>query len=93
MEEGQTFGYHPEPVKCYLILHPDYLESGQKMFEDLKINIVTSCMFLGGFIGSAGDEANWFEQKVEEWVKSVIKISNAATNNLHTAYTVFSQSL
>ena len=58
-----------------------------------KINTVTGRKFLGGFIGSVDDVADWFEQKVEQWVKSVIKISNAACTNPHTTYTAFTKSL
>ena len=93
MEEGPKFGYYAEPDKSYLVVHPDYIEPTQEIFKDFKINLVTGRKFLGGFIGSADDVAEWFEQKVEGWVKSVIKISNAASTNPHTAYTAFTKSL
>ena len=61
MEEGPKFGYYPEPDKSYLVVHPDYIAPVQEIFKDFKINIVTGRKFLGGFIGSEDDAAEWFE--------------------------------
>ena len=53
--EGPKYGYHPEPDKSYLIVHPDWVEEANKLFCEFKVNVVTGHRFLGGFVGGVED--------------------------------------
>ena len=53
--EGPKYGYHPEPDKSYLIVHPDWVEEANKLFCEFKVNVVIGHHFLGGFVGGVED--------------------------------------
>ena len=33
LKTGPLYGYHPEPNKCVLVVHPDHLSSAQDLFD------------------------------------------------------------
>ena len=49
--EGPKFEYFSEPVKSYLVVHPDFVDKAHEMFKDIKMNIVTGHRFLDVFVG------------------------------------------
>ena len=91
MEEGPKYGYHPEPEKSFLVIHPDHFEKAQEFFQDLNLNIVTGHRFLGGFIGSSEDKLKWLKERVQGWVQSVKKLSPAAQQQPQAAYVAFTR--
>ena len=93
MEEGPKYGYHPEPEKSFLVVHPDHFEKAQEFFQDLNLNIVTGHRFLGGFIGSSEDKLKWLKERVQGWVQSVKKLSPAAQQQPQAAYVAFTRCL
>ena len=51
-ENGPKYGYYPEPSKSYLIVHPNFVEKADQLFDTFGIRIFEGRRYLGGFIGS-----------------------------------------
>ena len=86
MIEGPKFGYFPEPDKSYIVIHPDFIQEAQTVFDGMGVQIVTGRKLLGGFIGGKDDTVIWMEKKIERWVSAVHKLSNAAKSQPQAAF-------
>ena len=91
--EGPKYGYHPEPDKSYLIVHPDWVEEANKLFCEFKVNVVTGHRFLGGFVGRVEETEKWIHKKVQVWSKAIQNLSKAAQSQPHLPYISFTKSL
>ena len=85
-ERCPKFGYHPEPDKSYLIVHPDFVAEAEEMFKPLGIKIVTGRRFISGNIGPKGRCGSMFKEKIESWVGSVIKNLKYCKNKTSSSF-------
>ena len=66
---GPLFGYHPEPIKCWLIVKPGMKYIALKTFENAGIRITEGDKrHLGAVIGSIEYCDNYVTQKVNTWL-------------------------
>ena len=90
---GLDYGYYPQPTKSVLVVTAENVAAAQERFGDLGIRVVTGLHFLGGFIGDKGNIVNYVQTKVEEWVKCVDCLVEAAVIQPQAAYAALSHSL
>ena len=93
MERGPTYGYHPEPDKSKLIVHPSHKEEAIRLFGPLQVKVVKGARYLGGFIGDEGLEWEFIAEKTEFWAEAVEKLATAAKLDPQAAFAGFSKSL
>uniref|UniRef100_A0A1X7TK22 Reverse transcriptase domain-containing protein n=1 Tax=Amphimedon queenslandica TaxID=400682 RepID=A0A1X7TK22_AMPQE len=67
IEIGPHYGYFPEPRKSSLIIKSNVSVEDTRGFSDVGVNVVTSCRFLGGIIGSDVGRDEFVSLKSEEW--------------------------
>ena len=48
---GPSYGYFPEPFKCFIIVALNMPEA-HSLFKDLGVQVTTGYCFLGGIIGN-----------------------------------------
>uniref|UniRef100_A0A8D8Z6P9 Uncharacterized protein n=1 Tax=Cacopsylla melanoneura TaxID=428564 RepID=A0A8D8Z6P9_9HEMI len=91
--EGPKWGYFPEPRKCVLIVKEGYQEQADEIFGDINVKIDTSHKFLGSFVGNNNLKKEFVQEKVQEWVHCIQKLSSAAKLYPQAAHAVMSKSL
>ena len=91
IEEGKKFGYHVKPSKSWLILkNPDLLQETEILFHDHPINITTTGKrHLGAALGSQEFKNSYIDEKVSDWCKRLLNLSEIAKSQPHAAYTAF----
>ena len=79
-EEGKKFGYHVKPSKSWLIQKDhEKLTIAQEIYNDSPIKITTSGKrHLGAAIGSSDYKNSYMEEKVAEWYKRLMTLSQIA---------------
>ena len=90
---GPSFGYFPEPQKCYLIVKGSMIESASSVFEGTGVNVVSSCRFPGGVIGDHSGKVLFVNEKVEKWSKAIQLLSSVAKQQPQAAFIGFTKSL
>lgn len=93
MTEGPKWGYFPEANKCVLIVKPGFEEQAKDIFHDFNIKVDTSSKFLGVFVGNTNKKVSFVQEKVQEWVQCIQKLSTAAKEYPQAAHAVMSKSL
>ena len=68
------------------------VEQAKEMFTDLKLNIVTSYIFFGGFIGNKEHVNSWLTQQVNMWVKSVQTLGWVAQHEPQASFVALTKS-
>ena len=68
---GPSYGYFPEPCKCYLVVAPRYVGLASDVFAGLGITIISGHPFLGGLTGEPKHCEELHRRKVTDWVHSV----------------------
>jgi hypothetical protein len=61
--------------------------------SEFKFHHTTGHRYLGGFVGSGHDEANWIDLQINQWVDGVKALSMVARRFPQTAYAGFAKSL
>ena len=90
---GPKYGYHPESVKCILIVDAEYEAEAKSIFQHLGIMVVKSYHFLGGFIGDSETTRQVLHNKITGWVKNLLKLSKAAESQPLAAFSALSKSM
>ena len=80
-ELGPDFGYHPEPSKSYLIVHPTDMSQAQEIFGDSGVQIVSGHRFLGGYVGDPVGSMEFVQSEVETWVHCIECLAQAADSS------------
>ena len=76
------FGYHPNAIKCWLIVKPNKYEEAMETFQNTRTNVTAEGRrHLGVALGSRDFLEDYVNDKVEQWVEEVIKLSEFATHN------------
>ena len=90
---GPSYGYHPEPTKCMIVVSSDYLSLAHQIFDSFGVRITTSHRLLGGVIGDHDGISSYLECCVNEWYSLVDKLVLIAKTQPQLAYSAFTRSV
>jgi hypothetical protein len=93
LELGPRRGYYPESEKSILITPTDVPSTAFDELNGFNFCRSTGHRYLGGFIGSGSEEANWIDTQINQWIDGVKALSMVARRYPHTAYAGFTHSL
>jgi hypothetical protein len=93
LELGPRRGYFPEPEKSILITPPTTPPSALDELNEFNFHLSTGSRYLGGFVGTVTDEANWIEPLISQWIAGVEALSKVARRYPQTAYAGLAKSL
>ena len=93
IDVGPSFGYHPEPKKCVLVVSPDHLTTACAMFNRFGVEVTTGHGLLGSFIGDHPGMNNYVEDCVREWLCMIEKLIIVAKTQPQLAYSAFMRSI
>ena len=69
-------------------------DTAREVFHDSDIHIITDGhRYLGGVIGSEAFEQHFLQQKVQDWISDIKKLSTIAESQPHAAYSAFCHGL
>ena len=88
-----SYGYFPEPSKCFIIVAPSDIPAAHSLFKDLGVQVTTGHHFLGGIIGNDESKRNFVEEEVDGWVECVHKLTAAAKKAPQAAFFAIKKSL
>ena len=84
---GPLLGYFPKASKSWLTIKPEHLNSAREMFNGTGINITDhGRKHLGAVIGSSKYKEEYVREKVDEWIASILRLSNIAKTQPQAAY-------
>ena len=63
---GPSFGYCPQPAKCFVVVAPSFLDYAKDIFSGLGLQVVSGHRFLGGFIGDPAQRQDFVSWKVQD---------------------------
>jgi hypothetical protein len=90
-EEGPGMGYLPNAKKCWLITKTDKEELARTVFAGTAVNISSQGQrHLGAVLGNQDFFEEYVNDKVEEWVREVTKLSEFATTEPQASFAAFS---
>ena len=91
---GPMFGYHPKALKCWLIVKPNKYEEAMEAFQNTGINVTTEDRrHLGAPLGSRDFLEDYVNEKAEQWVEEVIKLSEFANSQPQTFFAAYTSGL
>ena len=91
---GPRYGYFPNGTKFWLIVKEDIEDAARKVFADSDIHITTKGhRYLGGVIGSEAFEQQFLQQKLQDWISDIKKLSSIAKSQPHAAYSTYCHGL
>ena len=90
VDMGPLFGYYPNASKTYLVVKPEHEETAREAFADTDVNITTQGKrHLGAALGSKTFTEEYVSQKVQEWTRQILKLSEVAIFQPHAAYAAY----
>ena len=93
-EKGPKYGYFPNPAKSVLVVKPPLLDEAIRIFAGTGVSIqADGCRYLGAAIGSSAFATQYVQQKVEEWVAQVQRLSDYAHSQPQAAYAAYTHGL
>uniref|UniRef100_A0A0G4HKZ9 Uncharacterized protein n=1 Tax=Chromera velia CCMP2878 TaxID=1169474 RepID=A0A0G4HKZ9_9ALVE len=102
LQKGLATGYFPEPDKTIPAVPAQFVEEAKRVFAQFlpkeegeiskEMTIVTGCRLLGGFMGDETKKEKWVGKKVEEFVKRMERVAEAAVHAPQEAYTAYVKS-
>ena len=91
---GPRYGYFPNGTKSWLVVKEDAVDTVREVFDGTDIHITTEGhRYLGGVIGSEAFEQQFLQQKVQDWISDLRKLSIIAESQPHAAYSAYSHGL
>ena len=90
-EIGPGYGYYPNDKKSWLVAKPDKEEEiARKICKETAINITTQGKkHLGAVVRSRSYLTEYVDEKVEEWMKEVTRLSEFAITQPQASYAVY----
>ena len=79
-------GYFPEPTKSVLVVKPTVIKRAKARFDHLGFQVTTGTRYLGGFIGTATDDASHIRAKVGEWATGITRHSSVIQSSPKPPY-------
>ena len=93
-ELGPMYGYFVNPNKSWLVVKEEHLEIAQSCFSDTDIQITTAGRsYLGSAIGERDFIETFVQQKVQQWESELLKLSQVAKSQPHSAYSALVHSM
>ena len=87
---GPLLGYTAKPSKSWLIIKEQYLELAKSVFIETGINITTEGRrHQGAIVGSEAFQLEYVNNKIDEWIKEILALSEIAKIEPHAAYAAF----
>lgn len=71
----------------------DFLDEAHDLFDDLKVNVVTSHRLLGGVVGESSECLQYVKGRVEDWSFMVERLSVIAKDQPQAAYAAFTRAV
>ena len=93
MVRGDPRGYLPERTKSILIVSLQNVLRAEDFFRGYSPKTVTGSRYLGGFMGTEAEQAQWLEDKVERWQSLVAIMSGVSGKHPQTTYVGLHKSL
>ena len=91
---GPRYGYFPNGAKSWLVVKEGVEDTAREVFHDSDIHITTDGhRYLGGVIGSEAFEQHFLQQKVQDWISDIKKLSIIAESQPHAAYSAYCHGL
>ena len=90
---GPSFGYCPQPAKCFVVVAPSFLDHAKDIFSGLGVQVVSGHRFLGGFIGDPAQRRDFVSWKVQDWSSYVQTLAAVASSQPQAAYAALTKSL
>ena len=88
------YGYFPTGAKSWLVVKEGVEDTAREVFCDSDIHITANGhRYLGGVIGSEAFEQQFLQQKVQDWISDIKKLSTIAESQPHDAYSVYCHGL
>ena len=90
MQIGPNYGYYQQPTKSWLIVKENKLEEAVRVFGGTNIQITTEGKrHLGAVIGTEENKKKYINDKISEWKKEIIMLTDIATIHSQAAYTAY----
>ena len=87
---GPMFGYHPNPLKCWLIVKRNKYEEAMEAFQNTGINVtIEGRRHLGAALGSRDFLKDYVNEKAKQWVEEVIKLSKFANSQPQACFAAY----
>ena len=67
IRQGAGHGYHPEPSKSVLIVHPESFETGKEFGERHIFKVYTRARYIGGCIMDNNYKISWMRKCTLAW--------------------------
>lgn len=93
MEHDSARGYYLEPAKSVLIMTHGQEDRAAQQLAQFNLVTATGYQYLGGFIGPRDDCKTWVAPQIEQWMKVVHDMAQAASRFLQSTYAGFTKSL
>ena len=92
---GLMYGYHPNPVKTYLVVKTEKKTSEAKeLFGGTGVNICdTGRPYLGAPMGSDNYAGQFISRKVSNWISEVGRFASFAQSQPHAAFAALTHGL
>ena len=103
---GPMYGYYPKPSKCILLAKPERLDEAQRIFKGTGVDVLTEgskdsgvevmcegTRHLGAAVGTESFKTSFIKKKVDNWIKSVVKLADIAKTQPHAAFSTFTHCL
>ena len=89
-DNGPTIGYTPNAIKSVLIIKPELYANVVELFCGSGVIVTKDGQrHLGVVIGTEEFKEKYDGEKVPEWVKEVVVLSDMARTEPHAAYSTF----
>ena len=87
---GPKYGYHPQPVKSFLIVKEQYAQKARDLFKDTDIKVTSAGKgHLGAVIGSQKYTSEYVNELVSCWKDQLLLLSKIAEINPQAAYSCY----
>ena len=85
-----SFGYNINAVKCWLVGKEGLLQRANHVFIGTGIQVTSSGRpYLGAALGSTTFIDSFTEQRVDEWIQGISRLSSFAETQPHASYATF----
>ena len=91
---GIKYGYHANASKTWLVVKQEHFPLATEIFADSGVCItVEGRRHLGAALGTSSFTEAYVNDKVQEWVGEVVRLSSIAVSQPHAAYAALSHGL
>ena len=80
LSNGPARGYFPE-TKSILVVKPAMVERAKARFGHFGFQVTTGTRYMGGFIGTATEEASHIQVKVGKWATGITCLSSVTQSS------------